>query len=56
MLGEKAFVYQADHSEVSNNLISMLGACWLLRKGCQGFLAFIRDVEKDEGSVNDMSK
>lgn len=44
--GDKSFICQGDRSEIPNNITSMLSARLLLRKGCQGYLDFVRDVEK----------
>lgn len=46
--GEQVFAFQRDQSEVPYNLISIMSAQHMLRKGCQRFLAFVRDVEKEE--------
>ena len=43
--GEPFFMVQGDRSVAPYNIISALGARKLLRKGCQGFLALVRDVE-----------
>lgn len=51
MIGELAFVFQGDRSDVPCNMISMLSARQLLRKRCHGFLAFVRDVEKEVDSL-----
>lgn len=48
----KAFIFQGDRSDVPNNISSMLSAQWLLRKGSQGYLAFVRDMEKDVECVD----
>lgn len=47
MFGELVFSFQGDRSEALSNLISMLSAQRSLRKGCHGYLAFVRYVEKD---------
>lgn len=44
---EASFVFQGERSEVPGNLISLMNARRLLRKGCQGFLALVRDFEKE---------
>lgn len=49
--GESTFVFQGDRSEVPCNMISMFSARRFLRKGYRGFLAFVRDVEKEEKSL-----
>lgn len=40
-------MFQGSRSDVPCNMISMMNARWLLRKGCRGFLVFVRDVEKE---------
>ena len=52
--GEPSFLVQGDRSVAPYNLISALGARKLLRKGCQGFLAIVRDVEAQEVSLEDV--
>lgn len=52
MPGELAFSFQVDRSETPSNLISKLGARRLLRKGCQGYLALVKDVEMETASLN----
>lgn len=42
---ESSFRVQGDHSEALNNLIPALSARRLLRKGRQGCLAMVKDVE-----------
>lgn len=51
---EPFFVFQGEQSEVPRNLISLMNAWRLLRKGCQGFLAFVKDVEKEEPKIGDV--
>jgi len=52
--GEIPLEVQGIRLEAPNNLISVLGARRLLRKGCQGFLAMVRDVEKPLISVDEV--
>ena len=37
---------------MSRNLISAITARKMLRRGCQGYLAVVRDVQPDKGSVD----
>lgn len=53
--GDKAFIFQGDYSKVPNNFISMLSARQLLRKGCQGFLDFVKDMGVDVKDVDSVS-
>ena len=50
-LGEPSFIVQGDRSLTLYNLILALSARKMLKKGCQGFLAFVKDVEANEGRV-----
>ncbi|KAJ1431582.1 Retrotransposon gag domain [Sesbania bispinosa] len=45
MPGESAFSFQREQGWAPHNLISALGASKLLRKGCQGYLALVRDTQ-----------
>ena len=47
---EEKFTLQCDRSEIPMNLVSMLKARRLLRKGCQGYLTYVmnREVEPVE--------
>lgn len=46
MTGEPAIVIQGDSNEVLCNLISIMSAQLMLRKGCRCYFEFFRDVEK----------
>lgn len=46
MPGETAFTFQDDRSKALNNLISLMGARRLLRKGCHGYLAYVKNNKK----------
>lgn len=52
--GEPSFVFQVEQSEVFKNLITLMNAQHLLWKGCQGFLVFINDIEKEEPKIGDV--
>ncbi|KAJ1435700.1 Retrotransposon gag domain [Sesbania bispinosa] len=45
MPGESAFSFQGEQGWAPHNLISVLAASKLLRKGCQGYLALVRDTQ-----------
>ena len=45
ILKEKEFTLQCDKSEVPTNLVSMIKAKNLLRKWCQGYLAYVINKE-----------
>ncbi|KAJ1410736.1 Retrotransposon gag domain, partial [Sesbania bispinosa] len=45
MPGESAFSFQGEKGWAPHNLISALAASKLLRKGCQGYLALVRDIQ-----------
>ena len=50
-MGEPSFMVKGDQNLVPCNLISALSAGRLLRKGCQGFLAFVHNVEAKESKI-----
>ena len=52
-LGEPYFIVQGDRSLAAYNLISTLTAQKMLKKGCQGFLALVRDVEATKAKLED---
>ncbi|XP_074347457.1 uncharacterized protein LOC141686315 [Apium graveolens] len=47
------FVYQGSQSKGYVKLISALKASKLLSKGCDGYLAFVKDTSKDEPRIED---
>ncbi|XP_074363739.1 uncharacterized protein LOC141704392 [Apium graveolens] len=47
------FVYQGSHPQGDIKLISALKASKLFSKGCDGYLAFVKDTSKDEPSIED---
>lgn len=53
--GESTFMFHGDRSEVLCNLISMLSAQQMLRKGCRGILDFVRDIEKEVESLEQVT-
>lgn len=53
--GESTFVFQGDQSYVPCNMISMMCARQLLRKGCCGFFAFVRDIGTEVESLEQVS-
>ena len=49
---ENEFRFRGDESSVPQNLISAITARKMLRRGCQGYLAVVRDVQANIGSVD----
>ena len=49
---ENEFRFRGDKSSMPQNLISVITARKMLRRGCQGYLAVVRDVQADKGSVD----
>ena len=49
---ENEFRFRGDKSLMPQNLISAITARKMLRRGCQGYLAVVRDVQADKGSVD----
>jgi hypothetical protein len=49
--GKSPFSFQGKHTWMPHNLISALRANKLLRRGCQGYLAVINDLQRGEGSL-----
>ncbi|XP_074362139.1 uncharacterized protein LOC141702337 [Apium graveolens] len=47
------FVYQGSQPKGEVKLISALKASKLLSKGCDGYLAFVKDISKDEPRIKD---
>ncbi|XP_074323417.1 uncharacterized protein LOC141660339 [Apium graveolens] len=47
------FVYQGSQPKGDVKLISALKASKLLSKGCDGYLAFVKDISKDEPRIED---
>ncbi|WMV55096.1 hypothetical protein MTR67_048481 [Solanum verrucosum] len=43
--GEPSFMLQGDQVSPPNNMITFMSAKRMLSKGCQGFLAFVKDTE-----------
>ena len=50
--GENEFRFRGDKSSMPRNLISAITASKMLIRGCQGYLAVVRDVQADKGSVD----
>ena len=50
--GDDEFRFRGDKSSMPQNLISVITASKMLRRGCQGYLAVVRDVQVDKGSVD----
>ena len=49
---ENEFRFRGDKSLMPQNLISAITARKMLRRGCQGYLDVVRDVQADIGSVD----
>ena len=49
---ENEFRFRGDKSPMPQNLIFAIIARKMLRRGCQGYLAVVRDVRADKGSVD----
>lgn len=47
MSRELTFSFQGDMSEVPSNLISLLGKLGFFKRGCKGYLALAKDVDKE---------
>ncbi|XP_055961862.1 uncharacterized protein LOC130015544 [Mercurialis annua] len=52
--GVQPFSIQGEKTESPTSLISAIKARRMLKKGCQGFLAIVRDINKSQGSVCDV--
>ena len=46
-LNKLAFIFLGDRSDLSISFISAIRAWRLIRKGCQVFLAMVRDLDDD---------
>ncbi|WRX16228.1 zinc finger protein [Theobroma cacao] len=53
--GEPSFSIQGDRSNAPTNLISVISARRLLRQGCIGYLAVVRDTKAKVGNVSQVS-
>ena len=52
---ENEFRLRGDKSSMPQNLISAITARKMLRRDCQGYLAVVRDVQEDKGSIDRVS-
>ncbi|XP_050231288.1 uncharacterized protein LOC126680248, partial [Mercurialis annua] len=50
--GDLPFSFQGEKAETPKNLISAIKAKRMLGKGCQGFLAVVRDLETSSGDMH----
>ena len=48
---DEEFQFRGNKSLMPQNLISSMTVGKMLRRGCQGYLAVVRDVEADKGAV-----
>ena len=53
-LGVPEFVFQGDHNGSPSTLISAIAARRLLKKGCQGYLAHVRDAKIPSTDLGDI--
>ncbi|WRX09990.1 Reverse transcriptase domain - like 10 [Theobroma cacao] len=53
--GESSFSIQGDRSNAPTNLISVISARRLIRQGCIGYLAVVRDTQVKVGNVSQVS-
>ena len=51
ILNAKEFKFMGDKSSAPQNLISAITAIEMLRKGCQGYLALVRDTTAEKTSI-----
>ncbi|MCI45828.1 hypothetical protein A2U01_0067067, partial [Trifolium medium] len=47
--GKSPFLFQGKPTWMPHNLISALRANKLLKRGCQGYLALVTDIQRGEG-------
>ena len=55
ILNVEEFKFVGDKSSAPQNLISAITARKMLRKGCQGYLALVRDTTAEKTSISDVS-
>ena len=51
---DEEFKFVGDKSSAPQNLISAITARKMLRKGCQGYLALVRDTTAEKASISDV--
>ena len=51
---DEEFKFVVDKSSAPQNLISAITARKMLRKGCQGYLALVRDTTAEKTSISDV--
>ena len=54
ILNDEEFKFVGDKSSAPQNLISAIIARKMLRKGCQGYLALVRDTTAERTSISDV--
>ena len=52
--GDSEFGFRGEQIPAPSNLISAITARRMLRQGCQGYLALVRDTAVDRGKVDDV--
>ena len=51
---DSEFGFRGEQIPAPSNLILAITARWMLRRGCQGYLALVRDTAVDRGKVDDV--
>ena len=54
ILNDEEFKFVGDKSSAPQNLISAITARKMLKKGCQGYLALVRDTTAEKTSISDV--
>ena len=54
ILGIPDFYYQRDKRDASNSLISFLHESWMLKKGCDAYLAYVNEAKKESSRLEDI--
>ena len=52
---DEEFRFRGDKISMPQNIISVITARKMLRRGCQSYLAVVRDVEADKGVIENLS-
>ena len=53
-LNDEEFRFRGNKSSMPQNIISAITVTKMLRRGCQGYLAVVRDTKVDKGSVENV--
>ena len=54
ILNDKEFRFQGDKSSIPQNIISAIIARKMLRRGCRGYLAVVRNIEAKTRAVENV--